>query len=260
MSSPTNFPKLCDINDTSYLYPENVFSSIASAEPEDACSLFSLSMSSSESYPARICNNPDPLEQQASNEICGRSNLDDFSSYLRKTVNEGESEGTFVENPKSGPAIPPQEISIKNLTSSNRRDVAYKSAIRLLRKFYRDLFKAKNPDIVQKTYLKCTLEQVYERVHIMLAGLIPPESFTEDLIHYTIGMIGIKKAPELECCCDTKNQVIAFHRCARQFSRIKFENALESENLRALAWCLVQELDDPRVNIFIEELSSTLIE
>ncbi|CAI2363683.1 unnamed protein product [Moneuplotes crassus] len=255
MSSHTNFSKLCDINDASYLYPENVFASIARAEPEDIGSLFSSSMSSPESYSPWLLSSLAPLEQQASNESCGESQSNYFSRYLRKIVNGQESECAFEDDLKLGQAIPTRKISIKDLTSSNRRDVAYKSAIRLLRKFYRDLFKTQNPEIVQKTYLKCTLQEVYERVHAMLAELIPLESFTEDLIYYTIGIIGIKKAPELTCRLDIKNQVTAFQRCTRQFSRIRFENALESENLRTLAWCLIQELNDPRVDIFIEELS-----
>ncbi|CAI2369717.1 unnamed protein product [Moneuplotes crassus] len=245
---------LCDINDPCYLYPGSVFATIANAEPDDIFSVFSTSRSSPQSQSDQL--SPTKLSgQQVSHVACDIPQPNDFGSYLRKSVNGEEVEGTFGDNPNSGQATSTQKISIKGMTSSNRRDVAYKSAIRLLRTFYRNLFKIQNPDIVQKTYQKSTLEHVYERVHAMLAELIPPESFTRDLVYYTIGMVGIKKASELPCCWGIKTQITTFQRCTKKFSRIRFDNALESENLRTLARCLVQELDDARVNIFIEELS-----
>ncbi|CAI2375283.1 unnamed protein product [Moneuplotes crassus] len=245
---------LCDINDPSYLYPGSVFATIAKTESDDIFSPFNTSRGSPQSQSDR--SSTDKLSgQQASNETCDTPRFDDFSNYLRTTVNGEEAEGTFGVNPKSDPTIPTQKISIKGMTNSNRRDVAYKSAIRLLRKFYRDLFKTQNPDVVQKTYLKCTLQEVYEKVHVMLTALIPQENLTNDLVYYTIGMVGIKKASELPCSWAIKTQITAFQRCTRQFSRVRFDNALESESLRTLAGCLVQKLDDPRVNIFIEELS-----
>ncbi|CAI2363510.1 unnamed protein product [Moneuplotes crassus] len=254
MISKSNNIELCDINDRSYLHPGSVFAAIVNTESDDIFSSFGTSRGSPQSQYDR--SSTDKLSvQQASHEVCDTSQPKAFGSYLRKTGNGEEVEGTFGDNLKYYPVVPTQKISIKSMTSSNRRDVAYKSAIRLLRKFYRDIFKTQNPDIIQKTYQKSTLEHVYERVHAMMAELIPPESFTRDLVYYTIGMVGIKKASELPCCWAIKTQITTFQRCTRQFSRTRFDNALESENLKTLARCLVQELDDPRVNIFIEELS-----
>lgn len=103
-----------------------------------------------------------------------------------------------------------QSNSTEDMTVSKRRDVKYKSAIRLLRRFYKNSFKAQNRDLFNKRFYKCTAEYIYERVQDMLAELIPQQDLTEDLVHYTIGIIGIKKAPKLPCCMFVKNQIAAF--------------------------------------------------
>ncbi|CAI2362754.1 unnamed protein product [Moneuplotes crassus] len=255
MSSNPSYIQLCDINDSSYLYSGNIFASNHNVGDEDVFSLFNYPECFPQSPSDRFMFDSDPFRQGADNEACYVNDLGEFNGQQRKPENIKQSDSTSGGEAKSDEASTHQNSSIKDTKAFRRKDVSYKGAIRLLRRFYRNSFKSQNPEIVQKTYQKCSIEEIYKGVHDMLSEKITDEHLTEDLVYYTIGIIGIKKAAELPCHSEVKDQIASFQRCTKQFSRIRFNKALGSENLKTLARHMIQELDDPKVSIFVEELN-----
>ncbi|CAI2385046.1 unnamed protein product [Moneuplotes crassus] len=254
MSSNRSYFSLCDINDPSYLYSGSVFASITHAKSEDMLSNFNFCEAYPELQVNQLYQNCTYSDQKMINKVCEIPQSVDSNKLRTKNIRIDDSQIPSRGETKSccTPTIPNK--SSRSMKASKRRDVAYKSAIRLLRRFFKNTFKQKNKDIVKRRYYNCTMEYIYARVYDMLEELIPQEDLTKELVYYTIGIIDIRKDSESSYSNAIKRQITALKDCRQQFSRSRFNKAFMSKSLRALARCLVQNHGDPRVSIFKEEL------
>ena len=106
--------------------------------------------------------------------------------------------------------------------------------MRLLKRFYRDTFKAKNKAIVRRRYKNCETEDIKKNMTEVLINTLGKEIVTEDLIYYTIGILNFKKSKDLPCNDEVKKEIEDFLVCVRKFSKRKFIEAFKSENFRIL--------------------------
>ncbi|CAI2364923.1 unnamed protein product [Moneuplotes crassus] len=136
----------------------------------------------------------------------------------------------------------------------SRKDVTYKAALRLLRRHFKNMFKIKNLDIDARRLYSLAINDVYQRTLTLLTELIPEEYLTEDLVYYTIGIIGIKKASEMQCKSSIKKEITAFKRCTKSFSHNNLEKAFHSNSLMTLCWYIIQRSDDQRISVLRTEL------
>lgn len=67
------------------------------------------------------------------------------------------------------------EFFTKCVKGTGRKDVAYKSAIRLLKRFYKNIFKNKNLEIVKRRYVNCSQETIFSTMKSTLAEILPEE-------------------------------------------------------------------------------------
>ena len=128
------------------------------------------------------------------------------------------------------------DVFIKQTKAINKRrsDVQYKASIRLVRRYYKDLFKAKNQKIVKKRYINCQVEDIYENMKKTLQGRIPQEFITEDLIYYTIGILNLREVNDLPCSPEVRIEIEKLLSCVRNFSKFKYVKAFKSMNFRIL--------------------------
>ncbi|CAI2370481.1 unnamed protein product [Moneuplotes crassus] len=154
---------------------------------------------------------------------------------------------------------PTSKTSISSLfsqpsSSSERKDVCYKAALRLFRRFFKKTFKACNQDMYKRRFSNYTIDDIYQQVCLMLMKLVPAEYITQDLVYFTIGIIGAKKASQLPCRDSIKSQITTIQACCKNFSRKKFNRIMASKSLRVLTMSFTDKIDDPRVSILREEL------
>ncbi|CAI2363350.1 unnamed protein product [Moneuplotes crassus] len=135
-----------------------------------------------------------------------------------------------------------------------REDSLYKSSIRQMRKFYRDLFKDNNRNIVRRRYKNCKTRQIYEKLHSTLEKEVLEGSLTPDLVYFTMGIIDIRKTSHLPCSQACKLEISLFLELTRRFSKKRLRNALRSENLRTLCWTFVKSRDNCETSILHREL------
>lgn len=79
----------------------------------------------------------------------------------------------------------------------NRKDIVYKAAVRLLKRFYKNIFKNKNLEIVKRRYVNCTSEQIFARMKETLEQFLPEEEITPDLVQFTMGITCVVKPKKL---------------------------------------------------------------
>ncbi|CAI2362054.1 unnamed protein product [Moneuplotes crassus] len=99
-----------------------------------------------------------------------------------------------------------------------RGDMEVKKAFRLIRKFYKNLFKSNNSEIVRKRYTNCDSSQLFLGMRNMLQTIMPDDLITDDIVHYTIGILGIIKKHKLECSEALKQEVADFLETSRHFT------------------------------------------
>ncbi|CAI2364213.1 unnamed protein product [Moneuplotes crassus] len=167
-----------------------------------------------------------------------------------------------TRSPPSTPQELPLELSPKVETTasakqpslySERRDVRYKAALRVIRKFFKKASQTAGQVSLRK-YNTGTGEDIYQRTHKMLAQLGPIELINQDLIYFTIG-ISTKNTSHLPCRKSVRTQIAAFNTCSNDFSRRRFNRVLASKILRILILNFGKEIDHPKVNAFKEELT-----
>ncbi len=78
-----------------------------------------------------------------------------------------------------------------------REDVIYKASIRMMRKFYRDLFKKENRRIVRKRYVNCRPSQIFQKLKSTLSDKIPEAQLTKEVVYFTMGITNLKKITQL---------------------------------------------------------------
>jgi len=132
-------------------------------------------------------------------------------------------------------------ISQAKIFNQRRTDVKYKAAIRLVRRYYRNLFKAKNQNIVKKRYANWEVEDLFDHMKRTLQGRIPEELITEDLVYYAIGILNLRKVEDLPCSTKVKEHLQDFLSCVRNFSKIKYVKSFKSENFRILWNYVIKE-------------------
>ena len=89
------------------------------------------------------------------------------------------------------------ELFNKLVFSANKPDTEYKASIRLVRRFFRDFFKAKNPELVKKRYTNCKISDIYQSMAETLKCKLSEELVTKDLVYYTIGILNLRNSKHL---------------------------------------------------------------
>ncbi|CAI2383169.1 unnamed protein product [Moneuplotes crassus] len=142
-------------------------------------------------------------------------------------------------------------------SSSGRSDVEFKAALRLIKRFFKNVFKSKNTEIIRRRYINCDMEEVQSQMKILLCEIFPQEELTEELVNYTIGVVNPKWGSRLDCSKEAHDEISKFHTCCQTFSKKKFSALLESQNFRVLCSYPTQKLDDPRIRVIKQELEQS---
>ncbi|CAI2387402.1 unnamed protein product [Moneuplotes crassus] len=188
---------------------------------------------------------------------------DDSHRFTRLNIANSESqsqpEGNQLENISQDnmnliQAFEKPNIPLHGHKGHGRTDIIYKPLLRRLRRYFKDIFKNRNPDIVKKRYSRCSIEYLYEKMQHTLEDQIPLENITHDLVYYAIGIIGAKSALSLPCSRSTKKEIKDLQSCNLRFSGKRFEIALESENLRTLCWYFIKTVDGPDFHLLKQHL------
>lgn len=94
--------------------------------------------------------------------------------------------------------------------SGYRKDVAYKTAIRILKRFFKNTYKSYNRDINEKDQRMLSIEDVFTRMKCVLTSFIPQELLTQDLVYYTIGITGIVSISKIPSMLAIQKEVTDF--------------------------------------------------
>ncbi|CAI2360391.1 unnamed protein product [Moneuplotes crassus] len=136
----------------------------------------------------------------------------------------------------------------------DRKDVAFKTALRLLKRFFRNTYRTQTSDISDKKHRALPIEAIFGRMQILLSSFIPQQLLTQDLVYYTIGITALRNISKIPCQRSIKREIADFQKCSFAFSRTKLDEALSSQSLITLCCCIVQKSDDPRISILKDEI------
>ncbi|CAI2386309.1 unnamed protein product [Moneuplotes crassus] len=249
-----------DIN-TNYLYPGNIFASLADINSEQLNSLI------------------DPIEPELEirEESLGLEELQGkLASPRPSSCTDSEApvefekvfEVTKVANRTKRlnlfkPCFDANEVKDNNTSASlkssgYRKDVAYKTAIRILKRFFKNTYKSQNRDINERDHKMLSIEDICTRMQSLLASFIPQELLTQDLVYYTIGITGIKSIPNIPSMLAIQKEVTDFKSCAQAFSMKKFEKTLSSESFITLCCYISQKSNDPRTSVLRDGILRTI--
>ncbi|CAI2382833.1 unnamed protein product [Moneuplotes crassus] len=135
-----------------------------------------------------------------------------------------------------------------------RFDIEMKRALRLLKKFYKKLFKSDNYKIVQRRYVNCDTYRVSISMKSMLLSIFPQELVTDDLAYYTIGILGIKKPSEFHCREQTRREIKEFRKTINRFTQKQLLIAMQSDSLKVLVRLCISCFDDHSASILQQAL------
>ncbi|CAI2370972.1 unnamed protein product [Moneuplotes crassus] len=183
---------------------------------------------------------------------CDKQDIQTINSmnYGLEVQREEEKYQSNIERERDFPCeLQRQHIPLLGQRGHGRTDVLYKPVLRFVRRFFKNTFKLKNPDVVQKRYSRCSAGYLYEKMQAMLEEMIPQENIAPNLIYYTIGLVGAKCEEKLPCSILIKSEIKDLKSCSKAFSNLKFAKALESESLQTLCWYLIQQVKDPSVSL-----------
>ncbi|CAI2383907.1 unnamed protein product [Moneuplotes crassus] len=155
-----------------YLYPDNVFASMAENSLKQDYSYLFLkdknhhSQEQSVKYQERASH----LEESKGSQTLFTETLPISRSEDYESIEKVFEVTKIVEKARRLPMFQRnyEVIEQKSTTgsfssiysSSNRKDIAYKSALRLLKRFYRNTYKSKTLDISEKAHRTLSVEQV----------------------------------------------------------------------------------------------------
>ncbi|CAI2382405.1 unnamed protein product [Moneuplotes crassus] len=267
-------PQITDINDPSYLYPENVFANSLDTlllENSD-CDLFGWSFLKQE--PQELCLKPNLEQQQESPSNPISSCLDNslFSEnrkpnhlYIQEQQIDSqpckENEDCLQDKDLNSQIQTHSTPTISENTSSRklkpaRKDVLQKPLLRMVRRYFRDIFKSQNTKIVRKRYINCRAKEISLCMKHLLSELFPQLEITEDLIYYTMGILNLRTIQRLSCSRSVKDEISDFQLCCKKFSQKRLTKAMQSKSLRVLCGYLVENCEDPKMETLREELCS----
>ncbi|CAI2362314.1 unnamed protein product [Moneuplotes crassus] len=138
-----------------------------------------------------------------------------------------------------------------------RGDMEVKKAFRLIRKFYKNFFKSNNSEIVRKRYTNCDSSQLFIGMRNMLQIIMPDDLITDDIVHYTIGILGIIKKHKLECSEALKQEVADFLETSRHFTIKKLKFLLKSKRLQTLCRAFITQNNGPMTQILQKFVTKT---
>ncbi|CAI2375689.1 unnamed protein product [Moneuplotes crassus] len=262
----------------SFLHPQSVFASIAEGRDNQPQNIFSGLQDHFKAWTYEDCENNRNYEDNCYKSVSNYGRNTQAWEYPKQGPNSIEtktqrslsqsctlvasSDAIWLQSAKSLGSRDstqidsgiheslPSELTCIEVSSGAMR----KSTLRRIRKFFRNLFKTNNRDLVSKRYSNCKISHLYERLRKTLTRILPEEVVTKEMIYFTMGLINIKKISELPCSLATKSEVSAFLASTRIFSYKKLRKALESPTCRALCWCFVNNSEDPKVGFLTEVL------
>ncbi|CAI2385836.1 unnamed protein product [Moneuplotes crassus] len=101
--------------------------------------------------------------------------------------------------------------------TSRRKDLVYKSALRKLKRFCKNIFKTQNLEVVRRRYINCRIGHLYNKMYQTLQTIISEEYLTNDLIYFTMGIAGIRKPSGLPCSNQLRQEILEIVSCASFF-------------------------------------------
>ncbi|CAI2376019.1 unnamed protein product [Moneuplotes crassus] len=274
MNNVSLFPQITDINDPNYLYPENVFAnSVGTLLSKDSdCNHFG--WSSSIQKHQELC-----LQHNLGEEQVSQSDL--ISNYLDNSLFSEIRKPNHLhiqEQQIDSQACKQNEDCVQDKDSNNkilifspptlsdnqschklkpvRKDVRLKPLLRMVRKYFRDIFKSQNAKIVRKRYINCRANEISLCMEALLAELFPQLEITEDLIYYTMGILNLRTIQRLSCNQSVKDEISDFQLCCKKFSQKRLTKAMQSKSLKVLCGYLVENCEDPKMDALREELGS----
>ena len=98
-------------------------------------------------------------------------------------------------------------IDPKSRYTSSRKDIAQKSSIRFIRRYYKNIFKYQNLEVVRRRYVNCSANHLYPRMKMILTGMFSEGRVTDELIYFTMAVTGLKRESEIPCSASIKREI-----------------------------------------------------
>ncbi|CAI2364947.1 unnamed protein product [Moneuplotes crassus] len=151
----------------------------------------------------------------------------------------------------------PKSKSLKKKAARRTRpraDLCLKKTLRDVKKFYVQLFKAQNPEIVKRRYVNCKIEMVFENMQWTLMDLMPSDLITDDLVYYSIGILSIKSLDDLDCSKSVKIEISTYLATIRNFTIKGFNEVMKSTLFRSLCVPVILQGDKESARILQDKL------
>ena len=127
------------------------------------------------------------------NDVSSEEDIEAFSIKEEPVVGETPEEIKEEAKDLSLSSADECDSPMKLVFGEKGSDVKYKAAIRLVRRFYREMFKTQNKNLVRIRYTNCNFKQIYSQMKQTLKGRIPEEDLTKDLIYFILGILKLSK-------------------------------------------------------------------
>ncbi|CAI2361758.1 unnamed protein product [Moneuplotes crassus] len=190
-------------------------------------------------------NNEDYLkeagnENQSNSQIKSKVYKKDHSiTELANEILKGDQQCVFNFNKNT-------QVSHKLETHKKREraDAKIKKALRFTKNYIKKLFKSMNPMIAHKRYVNCSAMKIFGRMKLTLSSILSEDLLADDLVYYTIGILGLKKSSHLNCKQKIKREISDFLGTNRTFTYKKLKKTLQSSSFRVLCRYMISQADE----------------
>lgn len=124
--------------------------------------------------------------------------------------------------------------SVKSIDLRNRSDVKNKTAIRIVRAYYRNLFKINRKKVMKQRLINTKLSKVFASMKSLLCEIFAEGVVDNDLVYYLIGILTFKPIHILPVSKQVKDEIKDFLSCVRGYSMKKFHQTFKSKSLVTL--------------------------
>lgn len=138
--------------------------------------------------------------------------------------------------------------------SHQRGDVAIKSQLRAIRKYYHDCFKRSNKELFARRIKNVKVTELWEIIRDHCSQILG-EPIDERDTYFYLGMLKLKQINRLVCDKGVKKEVHAYLACAKSYSKDKFAQVFKSPSFRKFCKGFLQKRPE---NEMFENLRSGL--
>ena len=150
--------------------------------------------------------------------------------------------------------------TISKEKSSKRNDIAHKSLLRQIRKYYSTMFRQNNRKIIKSRFRNVKTNEALEAVKATFGSEFNLDGINNDLWFYLVGVIKVKNIHRITWSDNAKNEAFQFLDWWREFSKVKLAK-LKTSQLFKIIWrnYISKNTLDGEDLIFFKELTNDFI-